>query len=90
MSNMSYCRFQNTNRDLSDCSEALGNFLYGDEEIDQGERKYAALLLSKAVDMLSNLANFENKSVGNFVTEAYDSFDQEGFFEDLITKINPS
>ena len=34
MSNMSYCRFQNTNSDLSDCEEALndGDKLSSDEE----------------------------------------------------------
>lgn len=31
MPNMSYCRFQNTSRDLSDCYENMGDTLSGEE-----------------------------------------------------------
>ena len=33
MANMSYCRFQNTNMDMSDCIEAL----YDEEELSDSE-----------------------------------------------------
>ena len=90
MGNMSYCRFENTNRDLDDCSEALENFLYGDETISEGEQVYAARLLTKAVEMLGHLANHEGKSVAEFVGEANDSIDQDEFFAEILRKADPS
>ena len=51
MSNMSYCRFQNTLRDLEDCVEAMydidGNF----EELSPEEARAAKALL----DLCNNL-----------------------------------
>ena len=39
MSNMSYCRFQNTVKDLRDCEENIHEFLAETKEWDGGERK---------------------------------------------------
>jgi len=86
MGNMSYCRFENTSRDLDDCSEALENFLYGDEEISESEQKYACDMLAKAVEMLEHIANHEGKGVTEFVQEAHDSVDQEEFFAEILAK----
>lgn len=33
MSNMSYCRFENTVRDLEDCAEHMFDDLFSDEEV---------------------------------------------------------
>ena len=40
MSNMSYCRFHNTNIDLSDCSEAINN----EEITDLSQSEQSAFL----------------------------------------------
>jgi hypothetical protein len=51
MSNMSYCRFENTYSDLVDCYEALG-----EQELDdlsETERKYAEKLI-KLCEKISN------------------------------------
>lgn len=37
MANMSYCRFENTLRDLADCVDALEGVVYYHEEISESE-----------------------------------------------------
>lgn len=42
MANMSYCRFENTSRDLRDCVEALEELVYEDERpLSVSERQSA-------------------------------------------------
>ena len=45
MSNMSYCRFQNTSNDLQDCIDSLDNFDASEEEglssLSENERRAA-------------------------------------------------
>ncbi len=51
MSNMSYCRFENTARDLEDCVDAL----YNEEKIvGQYERNGLQIILDLAKDIVSN------------------------------------
>ena len=50
MSNMSYCRFENTYRDLQDCIEHL------DDEIEGSEKEYR----DKLLDMIIDIANENN------------------------------
>jgi len=63
MSNMSYCRFQNTSQDLSDCHEALQEIVEGGDDCHLGEAELRAakrlvgtcaeiiLLLSESMDI---------------------------------------
>lgn len=44
MANMSYCRFENTNMDLSDCVIALEGVIYNNEEISEREWQYAKIM----------------------------------------------
>lgn len=44
MSNMSYCRFENTYHDLVDCSDALNN-INDLDELSESESEYAAKLI---------------------------------------------
>lgn len=46
MSNMSYCRFQNTLQDLRDCAETLKNIDYNLAELSKDEAKAAAALIA--------------------------------------------
>ena len=48
MSNMSYCRFQNTLSDLEDCYEALLNEEVGDHQAEQ-EAKECLLELCRSI-----------------------------------------
>lgn len=41
MANMSYCRFENTLRDLADCVNALDGVVYDEESISESEWEYA-------------------------------------------------
>lgn len=50
MSNMSYCRFRNTNQDLTDCFEALNN----DEELSDSEANAAISMLINMVEFLED------------------------------------
>jgi hypothetical protein len=47
MSNMSYCRFQNTLKDLRDCLEVLGC----DGELSEEEKKAKEKLIRLCVDI---------------------------------------
>lgn len=58
MSNMSYCRFENTYRDLEDCRIALQEVLEGVDEngnpayqLSESELNYAQLLVSSCVEI---------------------------------------
>ncbi len=55
MSNMSYCRFENTVGDLEDCYEAL---LEG-EELSDSEKRYAERLLDVCQDIITSLERGE-------------------------------
>ncbi len=46
MSNMSYCRFQNTVGDLRDCAEALDDIMNGEERLSREELAAARRLVA--------------------------------------------
>lgn len=48
MSNMSYCRFENTFPDLKDCLDALKE----GEKLSESEKKYAKKMLKEMADFL--------------------------------------
>lgn len=50
MSNMSYCRFENTSRDLSDCYEHLE-----DEDLSDSEKRCKENLIGQCVEILESL-----------------------------------
>ena len=56
MSNMSYCRFQNTYKDLVDCLEAL----QADEYLSKSEEQYMNKILSVAEDFIDVGTDYEN------------------------------
>lgn len=67
MSNMSYCRMENTNRDLSDCEMALEGLFTcdlheGRWDLSESERRCAAYLIDtckKIVEMVADRAGIE-------------------------------
>lgn len=57
MSNMSYCRFENTSRDLDDCKDALEAMMYeGDAALSESELRYAKDLVKTCAEILMMVA----------------------------------
>lgn len=57
MSNMSYCRFQNTSGDLDDCQNALEGLANGDERALSRDELYAAKrLVNTCLDIVTVVA----------------------------------
>lgn len=65
MSNMSYCRFQNTSKDLSDCEQALESFLTDEPnaELSPEELRAAASLIATCVRIAELVAVHEGMEV---------------------------
>ena len=64
MSNMSYCRFENTANDMEDCIEALEESGWNlDEMIENASSPYEARAMQKFVDLCRDVADgFEDLS----------------------------
>lgn len=63
MSNMSYCRFQNTDKDLTDCAEVLEDLLSADDAmgpLSREERRAAANLVSTCINVANLFADHLN------------------------------
>lgn len=56
MSNMSYCRFQNTEKDFADCMSALEDLANGQDRLSDDELRAAKSLATRALDMVRLLA----------------------------------
>ena len=56
MANMSYCRFQNTSDDLSDCVEALAD-MESIEQLPDDERRAAARMYKNAQQFIEDYEN---------------------------------
>lgn len=56
MSNMSYCRFENTARDFDDCAGALEDLQAGDGKLSRSELVAAKRLANAALDLVTNIA----------------------------------
>lgn len=65
MSNMSYCRFENTARDLEDCSNALEEMINDPtaEPVNRHEMDAAPRLFDSAAAILSMLAQHMGASI---------------------------
>jgi hypothetical protein len=72
MSNMSYCRFQNTRNDLADCKDALEQMLNADHgPLSREEIQAAQMLCRDAYDILEMLAEY----AGVEVEDVYEHID---------------
>jgi hypothetical protein len=87
MANMSYCRFQNTLRDFSDCCTAIENMINEEEgQLSTHELKAAKRLAKEAITFLGLLADVENLSVGQYVSLVEDEDANIGDTLDKIQK----
>lgn len=68
MSNMSYCRFENTSADLTDCLEALSN-----REIEaKRERKIAGRMIKEFLDFCESeglIEEYNSEAVDELLAE---------------------
>jgi hypothetical protein len=55
---MSYCRFENTYRDLQDCYEAMGE---GTEDLSETETKYFERMLKLCKDIVADFCEPEDE-----------------------------
>lgn len=55
MSNMSYCRFENTYNDLKDCYEALGE-VNNLEELEKSANEYEKPYIRKLIKLCARIA----------------------------------
>jgi len=63
MANMSYCRFENTFRDLLECYDFLS---YNDiDELSESEKKYALKLIKLCSDISEDFLHEINKGEEN-------------------------
>lgn len=58
MSNMSYCRFQNTSKDLYDCCEAVEDLINGKGKLSREELQAAKKLAEAAQSLLGMLQEY--------------------------------
>lgn len=65
MSNMSYCRFQNTSKDLDDCQQALEDLINDDDTraLDRDELAAAKRLAKSCAAILNLLAETSDTPV---------------------------
>ncbi len=86
MSNMSYCRFENTDRDLADCQEALEELVAADcEPLSSYELEAARRLVARCFDIVMIVA--EAGAVP--LNTPLDEFEGESLIETL-SSINSS
>ena len=77
MSNMSYCRFENTSRDLDDCLDVMqGNDEYylNVKKLSEGEVKYMEDLIETARAIVEIADNRDNE---NFFDEDFKDEEEE-------------
>lgn len=63
MSNMSYCRFRNTLRDLRDCHEALEDVANGKGKLSDEELTAAQELVVLAAEIVANVLEAAGRDV---------------------------
>lgn len=83
MSNMSYCRFQNTAADLEDCRMALERFVRGEAEgrgdtvaLSERELEWAKDLVATCLQVATLVAEAEDCELEDVETKAGDILDR--------------
>ena len=73
MSNMSYCRFENTSRDLQDCIDAVETMLDHKGKNEHGEALYGAekVAFEEMIELCDNFSNYANTVLEQYGDEMY-------------------
>jgi hypothetical protein len=74
MSNMSYCRFENTSRDLQDCIDAVEIMLDHKGKNEYGEALYGTekVAFEEMIELCDNFSNYANTVLEQYGDEMYD------------------
>jgi hypothetical protein len=73
MSNMSYCRFENTSRDLQDCIDAVETMLDHKGKNEYGEALYGPekVAFEEMIELCDNFSNYANTVLEQYGDEMY-------------------
>ena len=82
MSNMGYCRFENTSRDLADCKNALERMINDkDRSLSEDELDSAKKLASDCLTIVKMLTEYADDSSGqddpDVLADALDNLNEE-------------
>tara|TARA_R110002073_G_scaffold325110_1_gene503763 strand:- start:112 stop:330 length:219 start_codon:yes stop_codon:yes gene_type:complete len=72
MSNMSYCRFQNTRLDLQDCIDAINGGEIND--LSRDEQQAFIDLIMKCKEVAENFEDYNDYELGDFIKEQQEQF----------------
>lgn len=72
MSNMSYCRFQNTSLDLQDCIDAINGGEIND--LSRDEQQAFIDLIMKCKEVAENFEDYNDYELGDFIKEQQEQF----------------
>lgn len=89
MSNMSYCRFQNTLRDFRDCASALTDMIEGESNKPLSEYEFEAAkdLVQEAWELIRAVADFDGLTIEQLVEKEHLA-DRDGVvFESIMDLI---
>ena len=75
MSNMSYCRFENTSRDLQDCIDAVEIMLNHKGKNEYGEALYGTerRAFEEMIELCDNFSNYANTVLESYSDEMYEN-----------------
>lgn len=87
MSNMSYCRFQNTSKYLRDCQNALARMAaHRAEKLSSDELDAAKDLVRTCIEIVGALA--KDAGLGNVGTTEQNLLAVENMFEEVLDHLN--
>lgn len=72
MSNMSYCRFRNTDKDLADCEDALEALYNSDGKLSEEELAAAQSLIERCARIVFNFMEAANRDVDRSLADIVD------------------
>jgi len=86
MSNMSYCRFQNTDMDLADCQRALKGLANGEEtKLSRDELAAAKRMAVRCLEIIEFL---DEQSGGDILMRLAEDRETEDSITDTVDDIN--
>jgi hypothetical protein len=90
MSNMSYCRFENTLKNFTECHSVLIDLIDGSEKpLSERELQSAIYLAKEVFQFVETIAEYNSPFVNNFIQNYYKSKDTNNcILTDSIKKIN--
>lgn len=63
MPNMGYCRFQNTDKDLADCKDALDDNEANDDDLSDEEKSARDSLIEQCIEIAIDHGHFVGRDI---------------------------